>query len=218
MIYAKSAPINIKHYMSEKNDYIAKKYITKDRWNNYWYQVGGIREFENAREILEIGPGNKIVSDLLKKLGFSVKTLDINEKIGPDYVASADALPVPDKSFDVVLAGEVIEHLPFEKFDKILLEIKRVARGGAVISLPHSGYAFSLGFKIPIFNWQFHVIKIPHFWRAKTSTPEHCWEIGIKNYPTKKIKNKIKKAGFKIVKNFIGYDDPAHMFFVLRVC
>ena len=205
--------------MNKKNgDYISKKYITKDRWNNYWYQISSIREFKNAREILEIGPGNKIVCDLLKKLGFSVKTLDINKEIEPDYIASADNLSLPDKSFDVVLAGEVIEHLPFEKFDKILLEIKRVAREGAVISLPHSGYTFSLGFKIPFLSRKFTIVKIPHFWKVETSTPEHCWEIGIKNYLASKIKKKIKKAGFKIAKNFIGYDDPAHMFFVLRVC
>lgn len=205
--------------MNEKNsDYIAKKYITKDRWNNYWYQIRSIREFENAREILEIGPGNKIVCNLLKKLGFSVKTLDVNKEVEPDYIASADALPLPDKSFDLVLAGEVIEHLPFEKLDKVLMEIKRVAKEGAIISLPHSGYTFSLGFKIPILNWQFCIIKVPHFWRKETSTSEHYWEIGMKNYPVRKIKEKIKKAGFKIVKNFIGYDDPSHMFFILRAC
>ena len=205
--------------MNEKNnDYIAKKYITKDRWNNYWYQISSIKEFGNAREILEIGPGNKIVSDLLKKLSFSVKTLDINKEVEPDYVASADNLPLSDKSFDVVLAGEVIEHLPFERFDKILLEIKRVAKEGAVISLPHSGYIFSLGFKIPFLGWKFGIIKIPHFWKEKTSIPEHYWEIGLKNYSANKIKEKIKKAGFKIVKNFIEYDDPAHMFFILRAC
>src|SRR3989344_8796792 len=160
------------------NDYIAEKYVTKDRWNNYWYQIVSVKEFEGAKEILEIGPGNKIVHDLLKKFGFLVKTLDINEEVNPDYLAPADALPVPDKSFDLVMAAEVIEHLPFEKLDKILFEIKRLARKGAVISLPHSGYTFSLGFKVPFLGWRFGVIKIPHFWKTATSTPEHHWEVG----------------------------------------
>jgi len=120
----------------EKTFYVNNNYITKDRWNNYWYQIKGVRMFGEALNVLEIGPGGKIVSGLLSKLGFSVKTLDINKNIEPDYVASADNLPMADKSFDVVLAAEILEHLPFDKFGKALSEIKRVSKIGAVVSLP----------------------------------------------------------------------------------
>lgn len=200
----------------EKNFYTDNNYITKDRWDNYWYQIQGVRMFDEARSVLEIGPGGKLVSAVLAKLGFFVKTLDINENIEPDYVASADNLPITDKSFDIVLAAEVLEHLPFDKVEKTLSEIKRVSRMGAVISLPHSGYAFSFAFKIPLIKWKSKVFKIPHFWKKKTSITEHCWETGIKNYPVNKIEKEIKKAGFKIIKKNIGHDDPAHIFFILK--
>ena len=154
---------------------------------------------------------------MLVKLGFSVKTLDINKNIEPDYVASADNLPVADKSFDVVLAAEILEHLPFDKIEKALSEIKRVSRMGAVISLPHSGYVFSFAFKIPLIKRKSIIFKIPHFWKKKTSLEDHYWETGIKNYPVNKIEKEIKKAGFEIIKKHIGYDDPAHIFFILRV-
>lgn len=201
----------------EKIFYLNKNYITKDRWNNYWYQIDAVRTFKEAVSVLEIGPGGKIVADLLAKFCFSVKTLDVNESVEPDYVASADSMPLGDKSFDVVLAAEIIEHLPFDKIAKTLSEIKRVSKIGAVISLPHSGYAFSFAFKIPLIKWKSKVFKIPHFWKKKTSIVEHYWETGIKNYPVNKIEKEIKKAGFKIIKKNIGHDDPAHIFFILKV-
>jgi len=200
----------------EKTFYVNNNYITKDRWNNYWYQIKGVRMFGEALNVLEIGPGGKIVSGLLSKLGFSVKTLDINKNIEPDYVASADNLPMADKSFDVVLAAEILEHLPFDKIGKALSEIKRVSKMGAVVSLPHSGYVFSFAFKIPLMKEKSIIFKIPHFWKTKTSLEDHCWEIGLKNYPTKRIVQEIKKAGFEIIKNGIAHDDPAHIFFVLK--
>lgn len=201
--------------MDKKNFYLNKNYITKDRWNNYWYQIDAVRTFKEAVSVLEIGPGGKIVADLLTKFGFVVKTLDVNENVEPDYVASADNMPLEDKSFDVVLAAEILEHLPFDKFDKTLAEMKRVAREGVVISLPHAGYTFSFSLKVPLLKWKFGIAKIPHFWRTKTSISDHYWEAGLKNYPLRKIESRIKKSGFKIIKKHIGHDDPAHVFFVL---
>ena len=195
--------------------YSTKRYVTKDRWNNYFYQLDGVRFFDGAKNVLEIGIGNKIVSDTLKKMGFDVKTLDIDEGLAPDIVASADNMPVGDKSFDVVVACEILEHLPFLKFEKCPSEIKRVAKRGAVISLPHAGYTFSFSFKIPLIKWKRFIFKIPHFWRAKTSTSEHYWEPGLKNYSLSKIKKIFKKAGFEIKESFIGPDDPSHVFFIL---
>lgn len=199
------------------NQYSAKKYITKDRWNNYWHQIMEIRSFEGAKEILEIGIGNKIISDYLKKFGYSVKTLDINSELNPDYVASVENIPLPDKSFDLVLAAEILEHLPFSEFEICLKEIRRVARQGVVISLPHSGYTFSFSFKIPLIKWKRFIFKIPHFCKTKTSILEHCWEIGQKGFSAKKISDVIKKAGFKISDKFIPADDPAHVFFILKL-
>ncbi|RJQ32463.1 methyltransferase domain-containing protein [Candidatus Parcubacteria bacterium] len=198
-------------------NYIKPGYITKDRWNNYWYQIDSLKRFRNAKTVLEIGPGNKVVNDMLKKLGFLAKSVDVDKSVSPDYIASAEKIPVDDKSYDLVLAAEIIEHLPFEKVDEVLEEIKRIAKTGAVISLPHSGYTLSLGFKVPLIKWKFGILKIPHFWRRKTSTEEHFWELGLRNYPVRKFKKILKKAGFKIINNFIGHDDPSHIFFVLEL-
>lgn len=197
------------------NPYSTRKYNTKDRWLNYWYQIDSVLSF-NPKTVLEIGTGSGIVYDALKKLGLSVKNIDIDISLNPDIIGSVDSLPFPDKSFDVALAAEILEHLPFFKFKKSLTEMRRAAKRGAIISLPHSGYTFSFSFKIPFLSWRHIIFKIPHFWKTKTSTPEHYWEIGMKNYSRKKIKKIIMSSGFIIEGNFIGYDDPSHIFFVLK--
>ncbi len=199
------------------NNYSQTKYITQDRWNNYWYQIRSVKFFGEEKSILEIGVGNKIVSDCLKKMGFQIKTLDINPSLFPDCVASVENIPLSDKSFDAVLAAEVLEHLPFDKFEKCLSEIRRVAKNGAIISLPHSGYTFSFSFKIPLIKWKHIIFKIPHFWRIKTSTNEHYWEIGLRGYSRVKIKKAMESSGFKIEKYFIAHDDPSHIFFILSL-
>ena len=56
----------------------------------------------------------------------SYKSVDVAEDLQPEVVGSVTKLPFPDKSFDVVVAFEVLEHLPFEKFEVAVSEISRV--------------------------------------------------------------------------------------------
>lgn len=56
-----------------------------------------------------------------------------------DDVRLGDAcnLPFDDKSFDSVIACEVLEHLPEHKGENLLIELKRVARQCIVVSTPN---------------------------------------------------------------------------------
>jgi SAM-dependent methyltransferase len=62
------------------------------------------------------------------------------EQLGIEPVAAnvEDPLPFPDASFDVVVAGELLEHLRFP--DAVVAEIQRVLRpGGAIVgSVPNA--------------------------------------------------------------------------------
>ena len=49
---------------------------------------------------------------------------------------SADALPFEDKSFDFVMANELLEHLTWATYQAALKEIARVARHGILITTP----------------------------------------------------------------------------------
>src|SRR3989344_860983 len=116
--------------------YFNLKYDSKERWVSYWYQIKEVKE-QNPKTVLEIGVGNKVVSDYLKKIGLKVTTCDFDKNLKPDVVADVLDLPFKKESFDVVLCAEVLEHLPFGKFSKALKEIHRVTQTSAIITLPH---------------------------------------------------------------------------------
>lgn len=189
-------------------------YNNRDRWMSYWQQNEIVLSLKPKR-ILEIGIGNKTVTNYLKSHGIEVTTLDLNESLKPDIVASIERMPVPDESFDAVLAAEILEHLSFDKFEACLKEIRRVTKKYAVISLPDWGWTFYFIFKTPLLKKFQAMFKISGVLKHKFNG-EHCWEIGKRGYPLSKIKKEIEISGFKILKDFITPDSPYHHFFILE--
>jgi len=106
-------------------------------------QVGGDggRPAENA---LEVGCGEGVIAEKLWRRWGEVVALDLPDaglrddwrtRQGPRYLhASAHQLPFADNRFDVVVAAEVLEHLP----DPVggLHEMARVGRRHLVLSVP----------------------------------------------------------------------------------
>ena len=88
--------------------YIKPTYLTKDRWANYWYQWKWLQG-KNIETLLEVGVGNGIVAELFQRMGTRVTTIDIDEALKPDQVASVTAIPYPDNAFDGALCAEVLE-------------------------------------------------------------------------------------------------------------
>jgi len=200
----------------EKDYYFSEKYVDKDRFVSYFWQNQLVRKLKNIKNILEIGAGNNIVHSILQKQGYSVKTLDINEKLSPDFSGSVcDMHGVPVNTFDIVLCAEVLEHLPFEDFIKSLNEIHRVTKKYAIISLPYWGYTFGIRFRLPFLGKKTFQYKISGI-KNHEFNGQHYWEIGKKGYPVKKIKEQIEKSGFEIKNSFWDLDDPYHYYFVLE--
>lgn len=198
-----------------KEHYKFINYNNKETWINFWYQVSLVLK-NNPQTVLEIGPGNKIVTDILKKEGIDVKTVDIDPDLEPDYVSSVDSLPFDDDSFDLVLCSEVLEHLPYKLFQRSLKELKRVARNNVILCLPNAGGVFLLQFKLPLIKKITLFFKLPFFWKKHKFNGQHYWETGKQGFGLFKIKKDIQSAGFKIVDIKIHHDDPAHCFFILE--
>lgn len=195
--------------------YFNLEYDTKVRWISYWYQINEVIR-QNPKSVLEIGSGNKTVSDYLKKVGFKVTTCDFDTKLKPDIVANILKLPFKSESFDVVLCAEVLEHLPFTNFVKALREICKVTRNSAIITLPHFSLTnLYLGIKILPFITQKELsFKVDYPFKHKFDG-EHYWEIGKRGYPLNRIKREIIKSGFLIQKMYYPKENPRHHFFVL---
>jgi len=182
---------------------------------NYWHQIDTIVGTKSVT-VLEVGGGNRLVADHLVKLGFDVTVVDIDPELKPDIVGSVLELPFQDNAFDVILAAEVLEHLPFCDFSRAVSEIRRVTKKYAVISIPHSGAVFYLSFKLPLLKRKTIFLKIPYFWVTHKFNREHYWEIGKKGYPVRLIIQKIREAGFTVLHSRIYGDDPARYHFLLK--
>ena len=200
-----------------KNPYF-ENYDDEKRWMSYWYQIKNILEL-SPKSVLEIGPGNKTVARYLEDYGLEVTTVAIDREIDPDFVCDVRDLSekVNQNSFDVVLCAEVLEHIPFQDFEKALSELHRVSKKYAVLSLPHSSLNLKFSCELSPFKERRLLMKFP-ITRLMEQDRDgaHYWSIGKKNYSLSKIKEKIESF-FKIKKTYCPYYQPYHRFFKLKV-
>lgn len=124
-----------------------KGYDTPGRFSSYWHQIDETTGL--GGRVVEIGVGNGTVAAVLRTRGLQVTTVDIDPALNPDVAADIRELPFPDGSFDTALAAEVLEHLPWEEVPAAASELARVARRGAVVSVPSSDVAFVVQARVP---------------------------------------------------------------------
>jgi ubiquinone/menaquinone biosynthesis C-methylase UbiE len=88
-----------------------------------------------ARQVIDALPGIELTGCDVSDVALEIAT-DANPE-GRFVVWSLTDLPFSDRSFDVVGCFEVLEHLPGDLPRRALSELARVARQGAVLSVPH---------------------------------------------------------------------------------
>ena len=191
--------------------YQETRYLDRGRWASYREVICEVNRI-NPSKILEIGPGNGIVSCILKTLGFNIYTLDINSTIKPDIIGSVAELPIKSDSFDLIVAQQILEHLPFSRFPQIISDFSSIAKV-AIISLPHVSFHFTFGVKLPLLKW--HSVSVAAPFTIGRTSRDHHWEIG-NDLKIKKIHYYFMKAGFEIERSFRTPEHPYHHFFILR--
>ncbi|MBI4708239.1 MAG: class I SAM-dependent methyltransferase [Candidatus Omnitrophica bacterium] len=156
------------------------------KWKqHYWHTVSCARERINeivrraqgAKNVLDAGCNEGFLSQALKESGLKVTSIDIEDKeilkakeiFGIDAVkADINKLPFSDGEFDLVIGGEVLEHLVNP--GKGLSELFRVSSDRVIISLPIGEYWLGCS---------------EHLWQIDTTVIEH--DQGIKEELIKKI-------------------------------
>lgn len=190
-------------------------YVSKYRYNSYWHQLDETLKSQ-PKTVLEIGVGSSVTSSYLKHLGIDVITLDLESELKPTICASVTDLPIESNSIDTVVCCQVLEHLPFELFEKCLSELHRVCKNTLVLSLPDKTPGISIILRMPNFLFKNFGFSIPWAIREPIKEiKEHHWEIGRRGYPVKRIKENIEHLPFKIESTYRVPEYPYHHFFIL---
>ncbi|MBI5467816.1 MAG: class I SAM-dependent methyltransferase [Deltaproteobacteria bacterium] len=197
-----------------KEGYYLGNYETLPMWINHWHQIQSVLDLKRE-SVLEIGPGNGVVSYFLRKCRMKLHTCDIDPHTGADTLADIVYLPYRENSFDIILCCEVLEHIPYEEFERGLCEIHRISKEYAVISVPapFAGAAFALNLP-KLTTLKFHAGV--RFMTPKKFDGQHYWELGRLGYPLRRIRNSIRNSGFSIVKTFRPALSLFCYFFILK--
>jgi SAM-dependent methyltransferase len=94
-----------------------------------------------CRSVLDAGGGTGWATIGLRQK-CHVVTLDgaaesLRQATGDKVLGSVEALPFADRSFDLVISSQVLEHLPDRALDKTRWEMMRVARHYLLVSVPY---------------------------------------------------------------------------------
>lgn len=194
--------------------YDFERYDDRERWMSYWHQLDAVLSVR-PRRVLEIGPGSGVFSGYLRNRGIEVKTLDIDRTRNPDYVADLTRLDetLPEGLvFDAVCAFQVLEHLPWEEFDRCLLGIARRAAPHVFISLPYRGLRLRLSMW-----WGDYLLSVGHKfmlpWRSRP-IPEHHWELG-RGLSARRV-TRVMERYFEVDRRGFVPENPYHYLWRLR--
>jgi SAM-dependent methyltransferase len=141
------APVNSER-LAERLDELIRD---RSGWEGHTLERGGVARFVAAAyqlppapaTVLDVGCGTGVLVDALNEAGYQAEGVDSDEAVmgvmaGPHRVGTIDALPYADASFDVVVAAEVLEHLPVDIYAVALGELARVARRRVIITVPNA--------------------------------------------------------------------------------
>ena len=195
--------------------YDFQRYTDLPRWTSYWHQLAETLALV-PKTALIIGVGDNIVGKLPAAQGIQVYTFDFDKDLHPDYegnVAHIDVL-LGDKKFDVILCCQVLEHLPYDRFEDILRQLERHA-GHIIISLPYSAMKYKMELKRPVIKTVKLNIYIHKFFKRHKFDGEHYWEIGTRGHTKRSVLKSMRKF-FTVEKWYVATYNSYHVFFIVK--
>ena len=159
--------------------YFTDEYFSFNQLWSYAEQIHHIIKMK-PNTVLEVGVGNGFVASFLRSAGINLVTCDINPRLKPDIVASVLDLEshVGAGKQDLIACCEVLEHMPFGTFDKVIRMFSFLSPE-LFLTLPVSGAKVGFGMFYDIAGhkgWRKLWWYVP--WGRERIAEMHCWEIG----------------------------------------
>lgn len=194
-----------------------------------------------AKDVLEIGVLRRIVTSILSQY-CNLTTLDFKEEFNPDLLIDITNLKqldtIENNAYDLILLCEVLEHISYDKIDKILQILKKKTRKYLIISVPNQTAYVNLKFFIGtdravfkklknyfnlfcikmgnIISGLDYIIRKKHKkFKAEGTFFPHCWELGVDKYSVNSFKTLLEKY-FIIIREERLREHPFHHFFILK--
>jgi predicted SAM-dependent methyltransferase len=188
---------------------------------NAFAQYDDVTSLGAVSRILIIGPGQGLDCAIFRWRDYEVVTFDVDDRLSPDVMGSVHDLSMfADKSFDVVIASHVLEHVPPSYLDTAIAELSRVAHH-ALIYLPLAGRTASLRLVPGLrgWDWTLAVRLFNPFRKPDPNHPvfcqgQHFWEIGRPGYSRRQIAQRLLRK-FQIRKVYRNPDWLVSLNYVL---
>jgi SAM-dependent methyltransferase len=156
-----------------------------------------------ADSILEIGPGEGTIKNIMTPFVKIYETLDLNQKLKPTYLGDVrDFNDKIQKRYNCVIAADILEHIPFDTLEIALKNLNRYLKTGgtALITIPHRSHYFMW---MTSLNHRPSILRTPTLKQLLGNPwidPGHEWEIGDGKHKIKDVEKIMEKVGFKIEK------------------
>jgi len=217
--------------------YAEASYARAKNFTSVWHQLNEIWRLPKSEvhSILEVGKGIGLFNSIIDSYDYDVTTLDIDDTYQPDLVGNILDMPVPENSYDLVCAFEVLQHVPSKKMGKALKEIVRVASRYVYISLPcrtsSVKFDIALEFRQRFLNRlscngrffrSFGVGKLAdndedEMLKRLDKHHPHYWEVGTRSFAKKSILKRLDDANLKVIKQFHNPEHAYHWFILCEV-
>jgi len=175
-----------------------------------WFRYAAIiKELTNQKpqSVLEVGPGEGVIKNVMKQFVEKYDTLDVNPKLSPTYEGDVrDYKRELAEKYDCVIAADILEHIHFEDLETALKNINAYLRTGgrALITIPHRSHYF---FWMTSWKHKPRIIRVPTlkwflrpFGKKVAIDPDHQWETDDGKHKIKDVEEVMQRAGFRIEK------------------
>lgn len=199
----------------DREVYFSDSYFSIPQMCSFAHQLNFIHSMRPTSAI-EIGLGNGFVSTYLKRSGVPVTTVDINPALQPDICAPLDDVSNHiEKTADLVICCEVLEHMPLEALDENLDHLRGLG-DRLFLTLPNSyrtwgfsGLTFLPKLGASLFDLNFN---IP--WKRPLAGGPHFWEVGHSPACSRKAIVERLRHRYNVVRSGRFALNPYHVWFI----